>query len=158
MYFSYDKILSKDEDLYPINEADWKVETWRVDLVDIISAIEKYNPSLNLDGIKEQVNLIYDYYNNNDCLFDEVTRPYPHIKTRILKDRFSSESAACYVEENGSILSQFFSIELAKKYIEELYIKHKYGNVKYVVTEYSLNKKVIYKLTDNKIEIIIKEY
>ena len=108
MYFSYDKILSKDEDLYPINEADWKVETWRVDLVDIISAIEKYNPSLNLDGIKEQVNLIYDYYNNDYCLFHEVVRPYLHIKTRILKDRFSSESSAYYVEENGIIIRAKF--------------------------------------------------
>ena len=129
-----------------------------MDLVDIISAIEKYNPLLNLDGIKEQVNLIYDYYNNDDCLFDEVTKPYPHIKTRVLKDRFSSKTAACYVEENGSIISQFFSIELAKKYIEELYIKHKYGNVKYVVTEDSLNKQITYKLVNEETEIIIKEY
>lgn len=158
LYFSYDRILSKDEDIYPINEADWEVKTWRVDLVDIISAIEKYNPLLNLDGIKEQVNLIYDYYNNGDCLFDEVTRPYPHIKTRVLKDRFSSESAACYVEENGSILSQFFSIELAKKYIEKLYIKHTYGDAKYIVIDNSLNKQITYKLVNEEIEIIIKEY
>ena len=117
----------------------------------------QYSPSLK-DGVKKQVNLTYDYFNNDDCLFDEVTRPYPHIKTRILKDRFSSESAACYVEENGSILSQFFSIELAKKYIEKLYIKHTYGDAKYIVIDNSLNKQITYKLVNEEIEIIIKEY
>ena len=118
----------------------------------------QYNPSLNLDGVKKQVNLTYDYFNNHHCLCNVVVRPYPHIKTRILKDRFSSESAACYVEENGSILSQFFSIELARKYIEKLYIKHTYGDAKYIVIDNSLNKQITYKLVNEEIEIIIKEY
>lgn len=97
----------------------------------------QYSPSLNLDGVKKQVNLTYDYFNNHHCLCNVVVRPYPNIKTKILKDRFSNK--------------------LARRYVEQLYIKKRYGDVKYVMTEDSLNKQIIYKLSDDKIEIIIKE-
>ena len=117
----------------------------------------QYNPSLNLDSVKKQVNLAYDYFNNDHCLCNVVVRAYPNIKTKILKDRFSDTLATCYVEKNGTILSQFFSIELARRYGEQLYIKKRYGDVKYVMTEDSLNKQIIYKLSDDEVEIIIKE-
>mgnify|MGYP007029432592 FL=1 len=97
----------------------------------------QYSPSLNLDGVKKQVNLTYDYFNNHHCLCNVVVRPYPNIKTKILKDRFSNK--------------------LARRYVEQLYIKKRYGDVKYVMTEDSLNKQIIYKLSDDEVEIIIKE-
>ena len=97
----------------------------------------QYSPSLNLDGVKKQVNLTYDYFNNHHCLCNVVVRPYPNIKTKILKDRFSNK--------------------LARRYVEQLYIKKRYGDVKYVMTEDSLNQQIIYKLSDDEVEIIIKE-
>ena len=46
---------------------------------------------------------------------------------------------------------------MVRRYFKQLYIKHKYGDVKYVMTEDSLNKQIIYKLSDDEVEIIIKE-
>ena len=46
---------------------------------------------------------------------------------------------------------------MVRRYVKQLYIKHKYGDVKYIMTEDSLNKQIIYKLSDDEVEIIIKE-
>ena len=155
LYFSYDKVLPKDDNYQPINEDDWDVKTWRVFLEDIIMAIEKYNPTLVLDGIKEQINLVYDFY-NNDCVSYSVVRPYPHIKTRILTEPFSDDKAICFVEEGGIVLSQFFSIELAKSYIETQ--TKKYNNVTFEINEDLANNQIVYKAIDNTKEFIIKKY
>ncbi len=154
LFFSYNKILPKNDDYGPINRDDWDVDTWRVPLVDIIKAIEKYNPSLNLDKIKEQVNLAYDYF-NDDLLSHGVIRPYLHIKTKRLKSKYR-EIANCYVEHDGNVLSQFFSIEKAEDYVLKVFNKN--NDIPYTIQKDIEKKEIIYKFSNLSNPVIIKEW
>ena len=155
LYFSYDKILPKTKDYEPINKEDWEVDTWRVSLVDIIKAIEKYNPTLKLDKIKEQINLVYDYF-NDDLLSHGVIRPYLDIKTKRLKTKYR-KIAICYVEYEKQILSQFFSIENAERFILNVFYKDK-ENVSYTIINDIETNEIKYKFSNLTESVIIKRY
>ena len=114
VYLAYDGIIHpKDKNMSPINREDYEVCSWRCSITNIIKGLEKYSPSLKLDKIKEQINYTYDqYYRNSGNWYHGVGyRPYPEIKTKVLK------KFPILVKKHKQILCSFENIESAKKYI-----------------------------------------
>lgn len=121
LYLAYDGVHPKNKDHSPKNEDDYEINTWRVHLVRVILGLEKYSPGLNLNGVKAQINLTYDQYNNGSIAsYDHEVpcRPYPEVKTPRYVSRHEKETAMYAVYHGDRILSTFIHVERANAYAE----------------------------------------
>lgn len=129
IYLSYDKKISKNENLYPSKKDEERlVCLWRCSLKEAVKGLEKYSPDLDYTALKEQINLVYDQYNNRRELehFDHdglTIRPYLDVETRRYKGRYGDEEAKYQLIQNGKVLTQFISLEKAKVGLS-CYLKH----------------------------------
>ena len=125
IYLSYHGTLNKTKELKPTVTVDWDSSTWRCQIVDFCLGLEKYSPHLNLDGLKAQINLIYDQYNqsgNNET----VVRPFPSVKTPRYQNCVNREYAHYVVLQGKNVLSEFIQLDRAIEYAEE-YIRKTLG-------------------------------
>lgn len=136
IYLSYDKEIEKNDDYTPKNK-DKYIDTWRTGIVDFTYGLEKYSPNLNLEKLKERINLTYDQYNRNSFNYYNYikSRPFPEVQTETIK------GIQYRVIENNNILCEFYDLDTAKKYVE------KYN-------EYNLKLKYVCSTENNRGEIL----
>lgn len=126
-YLSYKGKLPKSKDFRPKKIFEKTICVWDVDLERFVLGLEKYSPRLRLDGIKAQINLTYDQYQNNTWNYrnEQVTvRPFPNIKTPRYQNRLSKEIANYEVLHGDTLLSTFIDMDVAIEYAETYILRN----------------------------------